>query len=101
MAAAAVADRLAVACEDGLAPEHVALLAAFRCVVVDGERAQDGGRLLVAVTQVRLLAHKVLAFHSWRLHARLDHVVFGLELVAVGAVALLETSGGAIEDRKS
>src|SRR5712692_3639852 len=95
-AAAAVRDRGAIAREDGLTSEHVALLAAVRRVVIDGKRAHDGGGLLVAVAQVRLLAHEVLALHARRLHARLDHVVLGLELVAVGAVTLLEAPGRAV-----
>ncbi len=46
--------------------------------------------------EVRLLADEVFGLHARGLHARLDYVVFGLELVAVGAVALFEPPGGAV-----
>src|SRR5580700_4572116 len=80
----------AVASEDRLAAEHVALLAAVRSVVVHRERAQQRRRLFFAVPQVRLFPDEVLALDPRRLHAGLDDVVLGLELVAVGAIALLE-----------
>ena len=83
---------------DRLAAERVALARRSpRRVVVDRERAEDRGRLLLAVAQVRLLADEVLLLHLRPLHAGLDDVVLGLELGAVGAVALLEPPGRAVD----
>src|SRR2546426_9408395 len=91
-----VDDSLALMRQDRLAAEHVALLAGPRSVVVDRERAQDGGRLLLTMPEVRFLADEVLVLYAGCCHARFDDVVLGLELVAVRAVALLQASGCAV-----
>ena len=95
--ALAVGERLPVAGLDRLAAQHVPLHPGGRCVVVDGQRAHDRGRLLVAVPQVGLLADEVLVLHLRPGHARLADVVLALQLEAVGAVALLEPAGGAVD----
>ena len=95
-AALSVDQTRAVTRDDGLPAQHVALLTAFRLVVVDGQRAEDRGRLLLAVAQVRLLADEVLRLHARRGHAGLDDVVLGLQLVAMSAVALLEAASSPI-----
>ena len=65
-------------------------------MVVNRERAQDGRRVFLAVAEVRPFAGEVFLLHPWRGHPRLHDVVFGLQLVAVRPVALLEPSGGAV-----
>ena len=92
-----VDQRLAGARQDRLAPEHVALHAARGRVVVDGERAERRRRLLLAVAQVGVAADEVVVLHLRPRHARLDHVVLGLELEPVGPVALLEPPGRAVD----
>ena len=65
-------------------------------MVVNRETAENRGGLLFAVAQVRGLADEVLFLHPGRGHPGLDHVVLGLELVAVRAVGLLEPAGAAV-----
>ena len=91
-----VDQRVAVTGEDRLAAEHVALDPAARGVIVDGQGAHVRHRLLLAVAHVRLLADEVLLLDLAPRHPRLDDVEVGLELGAVGAVALLQPSGGAV-----
>src|SRR4029077_16508445 len=95
-ASAAVDDARSVPPEDRLTAEHIALLAAIRGGVVDGQSAQHRGRVLLAVAQVGRLADEVLVLDARSRHAGLDHVVLGLQLVAVRPVALLETAGRAV-----
>src|SRR6185503_19213656 len=78
---------------DRLAAEHVPLDAGCRRVVVDGQRAEHGGGLLVAVAQVRLPADEVLVLDLGPGHAGFADVVLALQLEAVGPVALLESPG--------
>ena len=59
-------------------------------MVVDGEGAQHRGRLLLALLEVGLPADEVRRLHLRALHAGLDDGPLGVELVAVGAVALLQ-----------
>src|SRR5438067_7144792 len=96
-APAAIDDPLAVWREDGLSPQHVALLTGLRSVVVHRQGAEDRQRILLAMPQVRGLAHEVLLLDPRRGHSRLDHVVLGLELVSVGSIGLLEPAGGAVD----
>ena len=95
-AAPGVDDALAVPRQDRLAPQHVALLPTLRMVVVHGQRAQDRHGILCAMAHVRGLADEVLLFDPGGGHARLDHVVFGLELVAMGAIGLLQPASRAV-----
>jgi hypothetical protein len=66
-------------------------------MVVDGEGAEQGGGLLLALSQVRLLADELFLLDPRPGHARLHRGVLALELGAEGAVALLEPSGGAVD----
>ena len=66
-------------------------------MVVDGQRAHDRGRLLLAVAHVRLLADEVLVLDLAPRHPGLDDVVLALELGAVRAVALLQPAGGPVD----
>src|SRR4051794_4875817 len=92
-AAPPVDERLPVRGQDGLAPEHVALDAALRRRVVEAERAQHGDGRLRPLLDVRGLANEIGRFHRRSGHAGIDEVEVELELVAVGAVALLESGG--------
>ena len=91
-AAVGVGDRLAVAGEDRLAAEHVALDPGLRGVVIDGQRAHRHRLGLLAVAHVRRLADEVSLLDPAPCHAGLDDVVLALELGAVGAVALLQAA---------
>ena len=95
--APAVGDRLAVAREDRLPAQHVALDTGCRSVIIDGQGAHRGGRLLITVADVRLLADEVLVLDLAPGHAGLDDVVLAVELGAVSAVTLLEPPGGAVD----
>src|SRR5688572_6825238 len=66
-------------------------------MVVDGEGAEQGGGLLLALPQVRLLADEVLVLHTGSRHPCLDGGVLALELGAESAVALLEPAGRAVD----
>ena len=90
-------ERRAVARQDRLAAHHVALAPVARSVVVDGERAQHGGRLGLALAHVRLLADEVLVLDLAPRHPGLDDVVLAVELEAERAVALLEPAGGRVD----
>src|SRR6202008_1186583 len=87
----------AVACDDRLAPQHVAPLAALRRVIVDGQRAHHGRRFLLAVPDVCLLADEVLLLDLAPSHPGLRDVVLAVELEPERAVALLEPPGGAVD----
>src|SRR5205085_6485816 len=92
-----VRERLSVPSQDGLVAEHVALDAARRGVVIDGQRAHDRRGLLLAMADVRVLTDEVLVLDLAPRHAGVDHVVVGLELGAVRAVALLQSPGGSVD----
>src|SRR5205085_7198653 len=96
-AAARVDERPSLLRQHRLAPEHVAPRAVRRGVVLDGERAEDRRRLLLAVTNVRLLADEVRRLHTPPRHPGLDDVVIGVELEAERAIALLEAPGRAVD----
>src|SRR4051812_13596803 len=92
-----VGEGAAVARQDRLAAEHVALGAARRGVVVDRHRAQHGGGGGLALSEVGLLPDEVGGLHLGPLHPGLDDGALGVELGAVGAVALLDAARGAVD----
>ena len=75
-----VEQRLALLREHRLAAEHVALRPVLRGVVVDGERAEHGDRIGLAMRDVRSLADEVGRLDLARGHAGLDDVVVRVEL---------------------
>jgi hypothetical protein len=87
----------AVTRQDRLATEHVALLAALRRVVVDGEGAQHRLRRRIPLREVGVPADEVGGLHLRPLHAGLDDGPLGVELEPEGAVALLDPAGGAVD----
>src|SRR6478735_539716 len=95
--AVAVGEGAAVAGEDRLATEHVALHPAGGGVVVDGHRAQHGDRSCLTLAQVGLPPDEVRGLDLRPLHAGLDDGALPVELVAEGAVALLDPAGGAVD----
>ena len=97
MAAMAVGQRLAGALDDRLAAEHVALHAGRRGVVVDGQRAQHGFGLLLALREVGVPADEVDGLDLRPLHAGLHDRPLAVELVAERPVALLDPAGRAVD----
>src|SRR5207302_8284577 len=80
-----------------LAPHREALESRSGGVVVDGERAEDDGRRFSALLEVGLLADEVLRLYLGPGQSGFHQVELLLELVAVGAVALLQPTGGAVD----
>ena len=66
-------------------------------MVVDGQRAQDRAGVLVTLREVGLLAHEVGGLDLRPLHPGLDDAALAVELGAVGAVALLDAAGRAVD----
>src|SRR6478672_3979710 len=95
--AVAVGERAAVAGEDRLPAQHVALRPAGRGVVVDRERAEHRGGQLLALAQVGLLADEVGGLDLGPLHPGLDDGPLAVELEAEGAVALLDPAGRPVD----
>src|SRR4051794_17928871 len=85
-----VDDPCAVRRENGLAPEHVALDPGRGGRIVDGQRAQDRGRLGGTPLLVCGAAHEIGVLERRPGHAGLHEVEVELELCAVRPVALLE-----------
>src|SRR4051794_2153933 len=92
-----VRDRAAIRGKDRFAPEHVALHATRRGVVVDGQGAQRGDRRLRAVLEIRVAPDEIRFLDLGPEHVGLDEVEFELELVAVRAIALLEPAGRPVD----
>jgi hypothetical protein len=94
--AVAVGEDAAVPGEDRLAAEHVALHAAGGGVVIDGQGAQNRP----GPPRLRddgVLADEVLVLPLRPGHAGLHEGALAVELIPVGAVALLEATGGAVD----
>src|SRR5438128_2779028 len=92
----AIDQPLALLREDRLAPHRVTFEPRPRRVVVEGESAQDHRRRLGALLEVSLLANEVLRLDLGPGQSGFNQIEFLLELVAVGAVALFQPSGRAV-----
>src|SRR5438128_7364535 len=92
-----VDEPLALRGHDGLAAHHESLESRARGVVVDCQGAERDRRRLGALLEIGLLADEVLRFDLGPGETGLHQIELLLQLVAVGAVALLEPAGRPVD----